>query len=101
MKNKKTQLDKDVDYVLTQGKYHAFLDTISTLFLDDFYDEHTKCNSDYGKLRARYRRALNECYKRGHCKKHRAGTTIYQTGDAFGGKSCIMYDFTEQYKNEL
>jgi hypothetical protein len=85
----------DVLVCKEMGIEFKFLDTISMLYLDEFEKRvswKTK-NRTYTTIRNRLRKALNECYLLGYCNKYRIGTNLYQTGDSFGGKSCLVYDF--------
>ena len=85
----------DVLVCKEMGLKFKFLDTISMLYLDEFEKRVVwkTTKRSYATVRNRFRKALNECYLLGYCKKDRIGTNLYQTGDSFGGKSCFSYDF--------
>lgn len=95
--NKSKPLLCDVDICLEMAKKYVHLDTVSMLYLDEFEEivSWKKPNPNYNTIKNRFRKALNKCHELGHCDKGFIGTTIYQSGDSFGGKNCLSFDFTQ------
>lgn len=89
----------DIDAVLQIAKRAVFLSTIAFEHLDHFEKlvewKKPRNVQPVQTVRRRFRAALNECARQGHCKKRFIGTTAYETADTLGGRSCIMYEFDD------
>jgi hypothetical protein len=92
----------DINAVKLLAKKHIYLNTISWEYLDQFGDLiKVNENTKYTTIRARFRKALNECASQGIAKKSYQGSTIYETGDTLGGKVYIDYNFKEWVSKNL
>ena len=92
-------LKLDVMACIDLAKKHIYLDTVSMLYLDEFQAMRMgEKPATYNQIRRKFRKALNTCVELGYCSKSFIGTTIYQSGDSFGGKKVLCYDFS-QYLN--
>ena len=91
----------DVDVCIYLAKKHVHLDTVSMLYLDEFEEnvKWNKPNPNYTTIKNRFRKALNKCHELGYCTKCFIGTSIYQSGDSFGGKSCLSFSFDQYLVN--
>lgn len=96
-------MEEDYKICLELAKQHIHLDTVSMLYLDQFEElaKFKKPNPRYKLLKQRMLKALNKCHELGYCRKSYIGTSIYQSGDSFGGKNCLSFDFTDFILNNL